>query len=75
MKSIKAFTRFNGRTLYIPFINILLTRCVLADKVKLLLRVNDELWEKFKGSVPRNVHLNDAVVRLIEEAVKMVEED
>lgn len=37
---------------------------------KITLDVKDDLWEKFKLLVPRNVKLNDAVVYLIRKAVE-----
>lgn len=37
---------------------------------KLILDVNDELWEQFKKTVPRGVTLNNAIVHLIEKEVK-----
>jgi len=39
-------------------------------KGKLLLRVDDKLWERFKMLVPRTTKLNDAVVELIEKYVE-----
>lgn len=37
---------------------------------KLILDIDDELWERFKKIVPRNKKLNDAIVELIEEKVR-----
>lgn len=36
---------------------------------KLLLDISDELWAKFKLTVPRDKTLNDAVVELIQREV------
>lgn len=39
-------------------------------KAKLNLCVEDELWKQFKKLVPRDMKLNDAIVKLIEEALE-----
>jgi len=39
-------------------------------KVKpITLEIDDDLWNKFKESIPRTIKLNDAIVRLIEKKV------
>lgn len=38
---------------------------------KLMLKVEDELWEKFKSKVPRTKTLNEAVVDLISDFAKV----
>jgi len=40
------------------------------EKVKFLLEVDKELWEKFKSKVTRDKTLNEAIVSLIENFVK-----
>jgi len=43
------------------------------EKHKLLLKVDEELWEKFKLYTPRTIKLNDMVVSLIREYVSKCE--
>lgn len=40
-------------------------------KIKpITLEIDADLWEQFKTLTPRNIKLNDAVVKLIEKEVK-----
>jgi fatty acid-binding protein DegV len=39
-------------------------------KVKLVLRVDDELWESFKSKITKDKTLHDAVVELIKNFVE-----
>ncbi|KKM27780.1 hypothetical protein LCGC14_1571280 [marine sediment metagenome] len=34
------------------------------------LKIDSEIWKKFKEKIPRTIKLNEAVVNLIEEAIK-----
>lgn len=36
----------------------------------LTIKIDEQLWEKFKEMTPRTITLNDAVVALIEKEVK-----
>jgi len=40
---------------------------------KLILDINDGLWEKFKAKVPKSKTLNEAVVELIKKEVEQNE--
>lgn len=46
----------------------------IEKNAKLILRVDDELWEKFKRTVSRTVNLDDAVVELIRRYVEKMEQ-
>lgn len=39
-------------------------------KTKLNLEAPDELWQKFKESLPKTISINDAILQLIEDHVK-----
>ncbi len=38
--------------------------------VHVLLRVDDKIWDEFKGMTPSNITLEEAVIRLIEREVE-----
>lgn len=39
------------------------------DKITFPIKINKNIWEKFKSLIPHSENLNDAVVKLIEEKI------
>lgn len=46
----------------------------MSNNIKpITLEIDDELWSRFKSSVPRTITLNEAIVRLIKKEVESYE--
>ena len=44
---------------------------MVKEKIKpITLLIDPDLWNEFKVKVPRTIKLNDAIVKLIEQAVQ-----